>query len=105
VVARGRSREGRKEEEWMGVGIGVGVDFGMEHEHGAWSMEHGAWSMSMDAHGHVAWRMRFGPFLFFFVYSPSVERCEAGPRHASNQASFGVLCISDMTYTSVPRPC
>jgi hypothetical protein len=39
VVARGRSREGRKGEEWMGVGIGVGVDFGMEH--GAWSMEHG----------------------------------------------------------------
>jgi hypothetical protein len=54
-------------------GMGVGVDLGMEHEHGAWSM---------DAHGHVAWRMRFGPFrFFFFLYSPSVERCEAGPRH------------------------
>jgi hypothetical protein len=25
--------------------------------------------MSMDAHGHVAWRMRFGPFRFFFFFS------------------------------------
>jgi hypothetical protein len=63
VVARGG-------EEWMDVG----VDLGMEHERGAWSM---------DAYRRVAWRMRFGPFRFFFflLYAPSVERCEAGPRH------------------------